>query len=117
MFFVDMRSKLCLVCFTHPVKSKTALSVFISLPPPPLLLPVKAQYGKVHVSMCVLLPLTEKCAAGRRLELAGQHPHPSFLFGLPPNLTSTDATQIIEHSTTFPPFFHCLNDDAMMRQV
>lgn len=105
MFFVDMRSKLCLVCFTHPVKSKTALSVFISLPPPPLLLPVKAQYGKVHVSMCVLLPL----------ELAGQHPHPSFLFGLPPNLTSTDATQIIEHSTTFFPFFHCLNDDAMMR--
>lgn len=30
---VDMRRDLCSVCFTHPVKSKTALSVFINLPP------------------------------------------------------------------------------------
>lgn len=60
-----------MVCFTHPVKSKTALSVFINLPPrSPLFLPVTALCGKECVCVSVLSLPNGTCATGRLHNIA-----------------------------------------------
>lgn len=64
---VDMSRDLCLVCFTHPVKSKTALSVFINLPPP--FCSLSPLFGVKFVCPCV----SSDCQKGYVQQVGGRN--------------------------------------------